>query len=110
MGVDHVTSAFHSIDDRLRFAIEHKHLIEVRYHGSARVVEPHDYGVYKGTERLLIFQLRDSVQTHHSSTGWRLLDTSQIEECLVLEKHFPGSRSQLHQSHLVWDVVYARVS
>ena len=45
-----------------------------------------------------------------NATGWRLLDTSQIEECLVLEKNFPGSRGLLHQSHLVWDVVYARVS
>lgn len=98
------------MDERLRFAIEHKHLIEVRYHGSARVAEPHDYGIYKGTERLLVFQLRESTHAHHSSTGWKLLDTSQIEECLVLERHFQGSRGQLHQSHLVWDTVYARVS
>ena len=74
-------------------------------------VIPVSTGLAKGIERLLIFQLRDSVHAHnHSATGWRLLDTSQIEECLVLEKNFPGSRGLLHQSHLVWDVVYARVS
>jgi hypothetical protein len=106
-----VTNASHALNDRLRYAIANKHLIEICYHGSVRVAEPHDYGVHKGIERLLIFQLRDSVHAHnHSATGWRLLDTSQIEECLVLEKNFPGSRGLLHQSHLVWDVVYARVS
>ena len=106
-----MTSTASPLNDRLRYAIENKHLIEVCYHGSMRIAEPHDFGVYKGIERLLVFQLRDSVheQAHHA-TGWRLLETSDIEECLVLEKNFPRSRGQLHQSHLVWDVVYARVS
>ena len=109
VGMDDVTSASDSLSDQLRWAIENKHLIELRYHGSARVAEPHDYGVYKGIERLLIFQLRDSDHSHHSATGWRLLNTAQIEECLVLKKHFPGSRGHVYQSHLVWDQVYARV-
>jgi len=106
-----VTSIARPLNDRLRYAIENKHLIEVSYHGSMRIAEPHDFGVYKGIERVLVFQLRDSVhaQAHHA-TGWRLLETSDIEECLVLEKNFPGSRGQLHHSHLVWDIVYARVS
>jgi len=107
--MDDVTSASDSLNDQLRWAIENKHLIELRYHGSARVAEPHDYGVYKGIERLLIFQLRDSDHSHHSATGWRLLNTAQIEECLVLKRHFPGSRGHVYQSHLVWDQVYARV-
>ena len=106
-----VTSASPPLNDRLRYAIAHKHLIEISYHGSMRVAEPHDYGIHKGIERLLVFQLRDSVHAqNHGATGWRLLDISQIEECLVLEKNFPGSRGQLHQSHLLWDTVYARVS
>ena len=106
-----MTSTAPPLNDRLRYAIENKHLIEVCYRGSMRVAEPHDFGVYKGIERLLVFQLRDSLheQAHHA-TGWRLLETSAIEECLVLEKNFPASRGQLHQSHLVWDIVYARVS
>ena len=99
-----------SLDERLRFAIAHKHLIEVVYHGSTRLAEPHDYGIYKGIERVLVFQLRESAPSHHSATGWRLFETSQIEECLVLVKHFPGSRGQVHEHHLAWDTVYARVS
>lgn len=97
------------MDERLRFAIANKHLIEVCYHGSVRIAEPHDYGVYKGIERLFIYQLRGSTPSH-SIAGWRLLDMSQIEECLVLEKRFHGSRGPAHRIHLVWDTVYARVS
>ena len=102
--------AFQSLDERLRFCIAHRHLIEVVYHGSRRVVEPHDYGVYKGIERLLVFQLRESAPSHHGVTGWRLLSTAEIEECLVLVKSFPGSRGRARQSHLRWDTLYARVS
>ena len=105
-----MTSTSHSVDERLRYAIENKHLIELSYHGSMRIAEPHDYGIYKGIERLFVYQLRGSMQSHHTTAGWRLLDTAQIEECLVLEKRFPGSRGVIHGSHLVWDVVYARVS
>jgi hypothetical protein len=35
---------------------------------------------------------------------------SQIEECVVLEDAFPGSRGDSHKHHLVWDIVYARVT
>ena len=105
-----VTNPSHALNDRLRYAITNRHLIEICYHGSVRVAEPHDYGVHKGIERLLIFQLRDSVHAqNHSATGWRLLDISQIEECLVLEKNFPGSGVLLHQSHLILVIVYSRV-
>lgn len=99
-----------SVDTILRFAIENRRLIEVGYHDSLRVAEPHDYGVYKGIERLLAFQLRDSLHHPPHAIGWRLFDTSQIQECFVLEKAFPGSRSHPHQSHLVWDVVFLRVT
>jgi hypothetical protein len=106
-----VTTPPNCFDQQLRFAIAHKHLIEVCYRGTLRVAEPHDYGIYKGIERLFIYQLRGAMPSLHGVAGWRLLDTSQIEECLVLEKKFPGSRGQhYHRTHLVWDIVYARVS
>lgn len=99
-----------SVDTLLRFAIENRRLIELGYHDSIRVAEPHDYGIYKGIERLLAFQLRDSVHSPPHALGWRLFDTSEIQECFVLEKGFAGSRSHLHQSHLMWDVMFLRVS
>lgn len=100
-----------SLDARVRFAIGHRRLIEIRYKGSPRVAEPHDYGVQQGIERLFVFQLRGPVRSPgQGATGWRLLDTSKIEAFVVLDETFKGSRGESHRSHLVWDVVYARVT
>jgi predicted DNA-binding transcriptional regulator YafY len=90
------------IDQKLRSAIANKRLVQLRYEGARRVVEPHDYGVQKGTVRLLAFQLQ-------TAPGWRLFDIAKIEELAVLDAVFKGSRGASHQTHHVWDVVYARV-
>ncbi|MCA1586308.1 MAG: hypothetical protein LC791_16555 [Acidobacteria bacterium] len=100
-----------SMDAQLRFAIANKRLIELGYHGTLRVAEPHDYGVQKGATRLLIYQLRSSGPTRRTSvSGWKLLSLSKIDGCTVLDETFLGSRGRSHQSHYVWDVVYARVT
>jgi hypothetical protein len=100
-----------SIDEQLRFAIANKRLIQLTYGGSHRVAEPHDYGVYNGVTRLLIYQRRGSgVTPGKGVTGWRLLHVSKIGGCLVLEETFSGSRGGPHQRHYVWEVVYARVT
>ena len=52
------TAPLDSLDARIRRAIAEKRLLEIRYKRAVRLVEPHDYGVIDGTERLLIFQLR----------------------------------------------------
>jgi hypothetical protein len=70
-----------TLDEQLRFAIANRRLMQLRYGGCLRVVEPHDYGVQKGTPRLAWF----------------------------FEELFRGSRRDSHQRHYVWDVLYARV-
>jgi len=97
-----------TIDAQLRFAIGGKFLVKLRYSGSFRVVEPHDYGVQKTAIRLLAYQ-RQSLGPKKSEQGWRLFDVAKIEELAVLDTVFEGSRGASHQSHHVWDVVYARV-
>jgi Fic family protein len=99
-----------SVDEQLRFAISHKRLIKIRYHGNLRTVEPHDYGVYKGSERLLVYQLRGVTRSRQDALGWRLLGLDKIEECIVLDETFGGSRGSEHRTHMEWDVLYARVS
>ena len=98
------------LNEQLLFAIAQKRLIQFTYSGGTRVAEPHDYGVQKGTERLLTYQLRRSGGLSRGSvTGWRLLDVAKIEHCVVLDQTFPGSRGQSHHQHYSWDVLYARV-
>jgi hypothetical protein len=100
-----------SLDERLRLAIAERRLIQVRYNGTQRVAEPHDYGVQKGVTRLLVYQLRAAGgDPRKSPRGWRMLDIAKVEACDVLDEPFKGSRGPAHERHYVWDVIYARVS
>jgi len=99
-----------SVDEQLRFAIAHKRLLQLHYQRNLRVVEPHDYGVQNGKPRLLAYQQRASGGAPgRSRTGWRLLEVSKIERCVVLDHTFKGSRGDPRQHHYTWDVLYARV-
>jgi hypothetical protein len=99
-----------SIDEQVRHAIENKLLLEISYNGKWRVVEPHDYGVHNGEERLLVYQLRSVPPSSDGrAIGWRLLDVSKIQGCGVLNESFGGSRGQAHRNHLKWEILYARV-
>jgi hypothetical protein len=86
-----------------------KRLVQVGYHGSLRVAEPHDYGKLNHSTKLLVYQISTSDATRHGAKGWRLLDGSDITECAVLDEMFPGSRGAAHERHFVWEVVYSRV-
>ena len=74
-----------------------------------RVVEPHDYGVLHGHERLLVYQRRGPARPGHPRVGWRLLDPARIDALVVLGDGFEGSRGQSHSAHHEWDRLYARV-
>jgi hypothetical protein len=102
-----VVDVIGSTGARIRFAIANRRLVEVRYSGTARVAEPHDYGIQNGRERLLVFQLRGPAP--HTPIGWRLLEMSKIEALIVLDDTFAGSRGQSHSAHYEWEVIYARV-
>src|SRR5262249_2578433 len=45
-----------TIDELLRTAIEQRRLIRFRYRDQERIVEPHDYGIHKGSRKLLGYQ------------------------------------------------------
>jgi hypothetical protein len=99
-----------SVDARIRQAIAGKNLVEVRYKYQSRVVEPHDYGVHRGVEWLLVYQLKTTgATTGKDAIGWRLFEVSKIESLVVLETPFKGSRLESGQDHHAWDVLYARV-
>ena len=92
------TSPLDSLDERIRRAIAERRLLEIRYKRVVRLMEPHDYGVIDGTERLLTFQLRGP-DSGKGAVGWRLLDVVKLESCVVTDQTFAGSRGQSHQQH-----------
>ena len=99
----------HILDSQLRFAIANKRLIRFTYESAVRVAEPHDYGVRDGAAKLLAFQRRKAGRKDFQVRGWRWLDISRIQDCIVLEDSFSGTRETAGQQHHHWDVLYARV-
>jgi hypothetical protein len=100
-----------SLDKQLRFAISRKRPIGLRYDGVLRIGEPHDYGIRRGTPRLLFYQLQRATGDHRwaAMVGWKELWLTKIEACTVSQETFPGSRESSHRKHLTWDKLFARV-
>jgi hypothetical protein len=97
------------LDSQLRFAIANKRLIRFTYQGATRVAEPHDYGMRDGVDKVLAYQREKAGRKDQRARGWRSLDTTKIQDCIVLEDSFSGTRERADQQHLRWDVLYARV-
>lgn len=94
------------LDVLLRSAIEKKQLIRFGYKGKSRIAEPHDYGVQNGVVRLFCYQVGG--QSDSRLPGWRLVDVSEMQDCEVLDRSFPGNR-EVPGAHRKWDVVFIRV-
>jgi hypothetical protein len=99
-----------AVNDELVRAIREKRLVEFVYKaGRPRVVEPHDYGIRRGVESLLGFQLHGESQSG-SAHGWKRFDVAQISEFRVLTRRFAGTRADSAQHHGTWDTLFARVT
>jgi hypothetical protein len=102
-------SEAHDVNSALVIAISGKRLIEFIYKsGRPRIAEPHDYGIRGGVEKLLAYQVGGESRSG-SPQGWKDLDVVGMRQLRVLDRTFPGSRGDNHQSHLKWDQLFARV-
>jgi hypothetical protein len=97
------------LDRQLRFAIANKRLIRFMYESVTRTAEPHDYGLRNGAAKVLAYQRQKGERKDPHVRGWRWLDVSKIQDCIVLESSFSGTRVTAHQEHHHWDVLFARV-
>jgi predicted DNA-binding transcriptional regulator YafY len=95
------------IYELLRTAIQEKRLIELVYNEKRRIVEPHDYGIHNGSEKLLAYQVAGS------STGklpnWRWMEIDQMMDLRLLERKFRGGRPDASSRHNEWDQLFFRV-
>ena len=97
-----------SIDELLRTAIDRKRLIWVSYRDKARIVEPHDYGVHKGSIKLLGYQVGGS--SSGRLPNWRWMEVASISDIRLLKRTFPGGRPSASNKHHQWDQLFKRVS
>ncbi len=69
-------------------AIEEKRVLELRYHGYSRIVEPHIYGQdKKGEEVVRCYQLAGGSESGERA-GWKLLKTKDAILVHLAETHF----------------------
>jgi hypothetical protein len=95
------------LDELIRKAIRHKHLIRLVYQNKERVIEPHDYGIHKGVVKLLAYQVRGS--STGRLPGWRWLEAAGISGARLMDETFPGNRPPSSGQHHQWDEIFIRV-
>jgi predicted DNA-binding transcriptional regulator YafY len=91
----------------IRTAIHERRLLRFQYENKDRIVEPHDYGVYKQTLRLLAYQVGG--QSSGKLPNWRWIDVPKMSDVQLLDKKFKGSRGDQSEKHHEWDEIFARV-
>jgi len=97
------------VNSALVIAISGKRLIEFVYKGGhSRIAEPHDYGIRKGVEGLLAYQISGDSRSGNPH-GWKNFEVENMRQLRVLDRQFPGSRGDSSQQHLEWDKLFARV-
>jgi hypothetical protein len=90
-------------------AIREKRLIGFFYGGKERIAEPHDYGIQKGSVRLLSYQVGGQSNSGRLP-AWRWIDVDRMSELQVLDRTFPGGRGDTSSQHHRWDKLFARVT
>jgi hypothetical protein len=96
------------VDEMIRAAIEQRRLLKLTYLAKPRIVEPHDYGIHKGSVKLLAYQVAGA--SRNPLPNWRWLDASLIVDVEMLDRTFAGGRPQESGKHHQWDEVFLRVA
>ncbi|WP_334189699.1 hypothetical protein [Noviherbaspirillum sp.] len=69
-------------------AVKEKRVLELRYHGYSRIVEPHIYGKDKnGEEVIRCYQLAGGSESGERA-GWKLLKMKDVVLVHLAETHF----------------------
>jgi hypothetical protein len=96
-----------NLDTLIRIAIKQKRLVELVYGNKPRILEPHDYGVHKGSVKLLGYQVGGS--SSGPLPNWRWMEVNSISDIHLLDRTFPGGRPSPSGKHHQWDQLFLRV-
>jgi hypothetical protein len=95
------------IHELLRKAIRERRLVQFVYKDKQRIVEPHDYGIHKGSLKLLVYQVAGF--SNGSLPTWRWMLVNWISDLRVLEQQFPSRWPSPPSRHYRWEQLFARV-
>jgi hypothetical protein len=97
------------IDRLLRTAIAERRLLQLTLKGCLRVVEPHDYGIRRGTPQLLAWQVAGESNSGRLP-GWRWISIVEASAFKLLAETFAGNRPGPTGQHSRWDRLFVRVA
>jgi hypothetical protein len=74
------------VNSALVLAISGKRLVESVYKGGRpRIAEPHDYGIRKGVEGLLVYQISGDSRSGNPH-GWKNFEVEDMRQLRVLDR------------------------
>lgn len=79
----------------------------LNYKDKPRIVEPHDYGVHKGSVKLFGYQVGGL--SSEPLPNWRWALVNSISDLDLLKGTFPGRRPTASGKHHQWDHIFIRV-
>lgn len=85
-------------------AIEHRRILDLRYHGAPRAVEPHIFG-YDGKGHLSL----SAYQLTGTGNGWRMFHLSEVERLGGTNRHFNRPRADYNPRDPAFSQVVARL-
>jgi hypothetical protein len=89
-------------------AIAGKKVVAFIYQNYIRIAEPHIYGFFRGSDRLIVWQIRGGPSSAQLPS-WLSVAVPQISEFQVLDETFSGKRADSASHHLQWDATFAMV-
>jgi hypothetical protein len=92
----------------IRESISQKAMLELRYHGYNRVVEPHAYGRDKsGDEILRCYQVEGGSESGERA-GWKLLKLADIYSIHKLKRTFT-QRSEYRRNDKAMELIFSQL-
>jgi hypothetical protein len=89
-------------------AIANHHLLELRYHGYSRTVEPHAYGRDKsGDEVLRCYQISGGSESGER-VGWKLLKVADVFSIQTLKQSF-SQRSEYKRDDKAMGYIFSQL-
>jgi hypothetical protein len=89
-------------------AIREKRIIELRYHGYSRIVEPYAYGRGgDGEGSLRCYQLSGGSESGEH-IGWKLLKTAEIFALQFTDSHF-SARTEYRRGDKAMEIIHCQL-
>ena len=90
-------------------AIRHREVLELRYHGYSRLIEPHVYGTDKnGCEKLRCFQVGGG-SVSNEPIDWKMLNVVEIDSVHPTGHNFLHARTEYNRDDPVIVTIYAQL-